>query len=351
MSRPDYSFLDRLLHRVALGSNRMGRLWFDLEESKASRVPPPVIQAPVFIAGMARSGSTILLNALHGTGLFRSLTYRDMPFILMTGTWKGLSSGSRAESEKTERAHGDRLLVDLDSPEAFEEVFWRTFHGKRYIQDDRVLSHEIPAAELDTFRAFVRHVLLSRDTDSQTRYLSKNNNNLLRLGSIRQAFPDAVLLLPFREPLQQALSLQRQHTLFLERHAQDSFGMDYMNWLGHFEFGLGHKQYMYGDGSNPYDPATLDYWLHCWGDAYDHALQTAPPNAVFVGYEQMCEAPLAGFTRLYSNFDIKADPAVAAGFYSEADRRAAQGYDNTLHDRCLAIHARLVERHLEPATG
>jgi hypothetical protein len=334
-----------LLHRVALGSNRMGRLWFDLEQSKASRTPGPAIEKPVFISGMARSGSTILLNALYDTGLFRSLTYRDMPFILMTGTWKGLSGGSRVESEKTERAHGDRLLVDLDSPEAFEEVFWRTFHGARYIQDDRVIAHEIPASELDSFREFVRHVLLSRDSDTQTRYLSKNNNNLLRLGSIRQAFPDALLLLPFREPLQQALSLQRQHNLFLERHAQDKFGMNYMNWLGHFEFGLGHKQYIYGEGENPYEPETLDYWLHCWGDAYEYALQSAPPDTVFLGYEQMCETPLEGFTRLYSLLGIEADPAVAADFYSGADRRDAQGCDTALHERCLAVHQRLVERH------
>ena len=345
MSRPDYSFLDRLLHRVALGSNRMGRLWFEVEQSKASRGPGPVIEKPVFIAGMARSGSTILLNALYETGHFRSLTYRDMPFILMAGTWKALAGGNRVQSEKTERAHGDRLLVDLDSPEAFEEVFWRTFHGRRYIRGDSVVSHEIPGSELDTFRAFVRHVLLSRDSDTQTRYLSKNNNNLLRLGSIRQAFPDAVLLLPFREPLQQALSLKRQHELFLQRHAQDRFGMDYMNWLGHFEFGLGHKRYIYGEGDNPFDPATLDYWLHCWSDAYDYALRTAPPGTVFLGYEQMCEAPLKGFKGLYPILGIDADPALAADFYSGADRKDAQGFDTTLHERCLAIHARLVERH------
>jgi len=345
LSRPDYSFLDRLLHRVALGPNRMGRLWFDLEQGKASRVSHPVIEKPVFISGMARSGSTILLNALYDTGRFRSLTYRDMPFILMTGTWKGLAGGKRVQSEKTERAHGDRLLVDFDSPEAFEEVFWRTFHGARYIRDDRVLSHEIPAAELDSFREFVCHVLLSRDSDAQARYLSKNNNNLLRLGTIRRAFPDAILLLPFREPLQQALSLKRQHELFLKLHAEDKFGMDYMNWLGHFEFGLGHKRYIYGEGENPFEPATLDYWLHCWGGAYDYALQTAPPGTVFLGYEQMCDAPLEGFKALYPILGIDADPARGAGFYAGADRKDAQGFDTALHERCLAIHARLVARH------
>jgi len=67
---------------------------------------------------------------------------------------------------------------------------------------------------------------------------------------------------------------------------------------------------------------------------------------VYLGYEQLCDAPLEGFTRLFSILDIEADPAVAAAFYSGADRRDAEGYDPALHDRCRAIHARLVERHL-----
>ena len=346
MSRPDYSFLDRLLHRVALGSKRIGKLWFDLEQSKADRSPKPAIAKPVFIAGMARSGSTILLNALYGTGQFRSLTYRDMPFILMSGTWKGISGNIQAKAEKTERAHGDRLMVDFDSPEAFEEVFWRTFHGEAYIYNDRIIAHDVPATVRGKFKQFIRHVLLSHDSDGQTRYLSKNNNNLLRLGSIKQALPDAVLLLPFREPLQQALSLQRQHQLFLEKHAEDHFSMNYMNWLGHYEFGLGHKQYVYGESRNSLDPTTLDYWLLCWHEAYEYALRTSPPDTVFLGYEQMCAAPLETFSRLYPILDITSDPAIAADFYSEADVREAQGYDPELYKSCLATHAKLIERHI-----
>ncbi|MGB1142591.1 MAG: hypothetical protein ACPG1A_16950, partial [Halioglobus sp.] len=109
MANTDYSFIDRLLHRVALGSPRLGRLWFDMEEGRASKAGNCDIDRPVFIAGMARSGSTILLNALYNTGAFRSLTYRDMPFILMSGTWQSMSGGSQAQAEKKERAHGDRL--------------------------------------------------------------------------------------------------------------------------------------------------------------------------------------------------------------------------------------------------
>lgn len=344
MSQPDYSFLDRLLHRMALGSPRMGRIWFDLENSKAERATQPAIDRPVLIAGMARSGSTILLNALYDTGQFRSLNYRDMPFIMMAGTWQGLAIGNQQQAQRKERAHGDRLLVDYDSPEAFEEVFWRTFHGDAYIFDDRVVVHDVPADVQAKYRQFMAHVLISGN--GQRRYLAKNNNNLLRLPSLRQAVGDAILLIPFREPLQQALSLRRQHELFLEKHAQDRFSMQYMNWLGHYEFGLGHKRYEYGDASNPYAPETLDYWLFCWRDAYEHALANVPEGAVFIGYEQLCAEPLDGFTRLLPRLSIDVDPAKAASFYSAAEARPAEGYDAALYESCLETQGKLLQRHL-----
>ena len=36
----------------------------------------------VFVSGLARSGTTALLNALYQSGTFASLSYDDMPFIL-----------------------------------------------------------------------------------------------------------------------------------------------------------------------------------------------------------------------------------------------------------------------------
>ncbi len=115
-------------------------------------------------------------------------------------------------------------------------------------------------------------MLNSSDASSRSSYLPKNNNNLLRLAVLRQTFSDAVLLMPFRNPVQQAVSLLRQHHLFLEQHAIDRFSLQYMNWLGHFEFGLGHKEYHYTDTINPHQPDTLDYWLQCWASAYAYAL-------------------------------------------------------------------------------
>ena len=41
------------------------------------------VKEHVFITGLARSGTTILLNALYKSNIFASLTYSDMPFVLL----------------------------------------------------------------------------------------------------------------------------------------------------------------------------------------------------------------------------------------------------------------------------
>ena len=57
---------------------------------------------------------------------FASLTYQDMPFILSPNIWSKLNKNSIV-IDKQERAHNDGIKIDTNSPEAFEEIFWKTF--------------------------------------------------------------------------------------------------------------------------------------------------------------------------------------------------------------------------------
>jgi hypothetical protein len=345
LSRPDYGPLARTLHRLALGSRLVGQTSFDLEEMTSRSAEQLDIIQPVFICGLARSGSTILLNALHQTGSFRSLTYRDMPFVLMSGMWRKLSAGSRIQREQRERAHGDRIMVDYDSPEAFEEVFWRVFYGDKYIFEDQIVCHTPPKSVRKNFHRFVGHVLKSREHESQARYLSKNNNNLLRMPTLSRVFPDAVIIIPFRDPVQQALSLLKQHQLFNKMHDSDRFSMEYMNWLGHFEFGLGHKHYDYGYPNNPFSPLDLDYWLQGWLDSYNFALESAPDDAIFLGYEQLCDAPRAVFTKLAPLISLEADATIAASYYKSGEKHIVDTPRNELTEKCEQTYTKLGSHH------
>ena len=50
----------------------------------------------------------------------------------------------------------------------------------------------------------------------KNRYISKNNQNIKRINSLINNYPDSKVIIPFREPLQHTFSLITQHkNLFL----------------------------------------------------------------------------------------------------------------------------------------
>ena len=120
----NYSWLQQKLHQLALSSQFMREVTFDVEDSAIT-----INQTDdnhVFVSGLARSGTTILLNTIYESDEFASLSYQDMPFVLAPNLWSKLSF-SKQDIELLERAHGDGIKVSIESPEAFEEVFWMTF--------------------------------------------------------------------------------------------------------------------------------------------------------------------------------------------------------------------------------
>lgn len=291
-----YSALDKLLHRLALQFAPLAELSFDIDQSMArsNQSVPPVEdlrnQRHVFVTGLARAGTTVLMRRFHATGEFRSLTYRDMPFVLAPNFWQKIAGRNKRDLKAGERAHGDRLVVDADSPESLDEVFWRVFCGHDYIQTDHLRSHQPDPDTIQRFASYVRAILCAEDPP-KTRYLSKNNNNILRLGAIRSAFPNALILIPFREPLSHAASLHHQHQQFQSSQAEDPFIQTYMTWLAHHEFGHGHRPFRLENQALSYSANSLDYWLTLWCQVYRWLEATKPADAQFVCYEQLCTDP------------------------------------------------------------
>ncbi len=286
-----YSRADRLLHRIALGSPALLEATFDIERAthrgKIAAVP---IRRPVFIAGLARAGTSILTRLLHQGGGFAAPSYRDLPFPLAPNSWARL--GGKRHVEASERGHGDGLTHDLDSPEAIEEVFWRALEGKRYLRRDGLAPAAPDPETLAAFRDYVRLVLLRH---GGARYLSKNNNNILRLEALATSFPDALLIHPFRDPLQQALSLLSQHRRAARLAGEDPFRRRFMTWLGHHEFGADHRPFLFdGAPGRDEDPTGVGYWLKLW-DSVHRALLSAPARVrerqFFVDYDALCASP------------------------------------------------------------
>ena len=259
----DYSALDRLFHRTVLGMPVLGEMLFDLEKARHGSNLPEVTR-PVFVTGLARAGTTILMRALFSSGQFASLTYADMPLVLAPNLWSGLRR-SRSAGPAKERAHGDGILVDFEAPEALEEVFWRLKAAEGYIRPDGLWPHTPDAEDLADYRSY--QALICKRY-GKTRYLAKNNNLMLRLPAILDALPEATVLVLVRDPLAQAQSLFDQHRRFA---ASDRFTRDYMRWLAHHEFGADQRPYrLPGRAAPEGGPDELRYWLDQWIAAYSH---------------------------------------------------------------------------------
>jgi len=324
----DYSALDRVLHRLALGNRAVAEMAHDIERGRYLKSSPESRGGKhVFVTGLARAGTTILMREIHATGQFGSLTYADMPFVLAPNLWAGLSR--KKAGSRTERAHGDGIEVDMNSPEALEEVYWRVFHGADYISAAGLAPHT-PAR--DAMEGYLDYLRLILRRTGKSRYLAKNNNAILRLRPQARALPDSLFLIPVRAPLPHAQSLLHQHRRFL---AADPFTAEYMTWLAHHEFGATQRPFLIGRGPTG-DPMTLDYWLSLWIAVYTDlgAAAAELPNALIVPHEDLVGNP-ALWPALCGKLGVNSTPLSEA---RETGPRAAEAHDPALAAEAGAVY-------------
>ena len=337
----DYSFLSILLHQVSLASPFVSEALFDIEKSLyLSKSKEPTNEHHVFVCGLARAGTTVLMRRLYESREFVSLTYRDMPLVLSPNLWRSLNKFSQKSKKLEERAHGDGLLVDFDSPEALEEVFWKTKCGDDYIQDNGLTTMTADEETIQDFRNYVALILKDHDTH---RYLSKNNNNIIRLTSISNAFPKATILVPFRRPEQQAYSLMKQHQRFCELHSTDRFSKKYMTWLVHHEFGSDHRPFILDEQTSPrQDPESLNYWLEIWLQTYTYLVDNLSNNTHLVCYETLCDDSGRVWRELAKRLQIDdhSGTLTFSGSYHQGD----WSLDATLLDDARALYDTLRSR-------
>ena len=100
-----------------------------------------------------------------------------MPFITCPNLWSKINF-SKKNILNHERAHKDGIKIDLQSPEAFEEVFWRSQFNLKY--KDKIIYEDNHHTEKISkeFKSFIKLIILK---DKKKYYLSKNNNNIVRI--------------------------------------------------------------------------------------------------------------------------------------------------------------------------
>ena len=347
-----YGRMERCLHWLALEPAAVRQLTFDLERLFA--LPARAVQSngygpadgAVYVCGLARSGTTMLLRILDECEDFRSLNYRDMPFVLAPNLWARFSHHARKESVTAERAHGDGILVNVDSPEGLEAVFWRTYGTQTSSPD--CFSYDEPDAEVlanfADYRALVANPRTEPVTGKLRRYLSKNNNNLLRLGSLCDD-TSATVLLVYRDPVATARSLHRQHLRFCASQAEDTFTRSYMGWLSHYEFGLDHRPFCFAvpGMDDSLNPEGLNYWLDYWDAVYRHVLAQSELRFSLVHHDALRAEPAATLAAIFAELGVEADSALLAQQISAPDSVSDDGFSDELLRRAAATYRELLD--------
>jgi len=316
-----YGWLDRFLHRTAFRAGTAQQALADVEAMMYEDTLSDIsVEHPVFITSLPRSGTTILLRLLWDSGHFASHTYQDMPFVLCPLVWDQYTGQFAGEATTRERAHGDGLQVSETSPEAFEEMIWKHFWPEHYEADRiRPWGPDDQNGEFDSFfEAHMRKIIAVRQKEApgRQRYVSKNNLNIARLAAPPSPMRDGTFLIPFRTPVQQAASMHRQHERFLEIHAEDDFVREYMEAIGHQEFGEGLKPVHFDDWlADAPSPHGLDFWLRYWVVAYRHVLRHADESTVLLSYARLTENPESALAGLAHSIDVP-----EADLVSQADR-------------------------------
>ncbi|TWT68754.1 sulfotransferase [Crateriforma conspicua] len=240
----------------------------------------------IIVTGLARAGTTAMLRVLHSNDQTWCLTYRQMPFPMAPRLWKTVN---RARSRAVERTHRDGLLVDLDSPEAFDEFVWRVILKEHYYRDGTLHRHAVSAQQIEQFKR-----LATVGASPSSVYLSKNNNFLLRAESFLKQTPQYTLVLVYRDPIQHAQSLLRQHRLHCQLQQQSPFVLDYMDMLGHHEFGLNRRDFVFeSQAFRHHDADSFDYWIERWLDYYRYALTLPRDRIRIIGNDAVRNDPVS----------------------------------------------------------
>jgi hypothetical protein len=291
------------------------------------------IERPIYIAGVARSGSTILLEMLARHPDVATHQYRDFPLLFAPVYWDRAFGRKQADNAAPEeRAHKDRIKVTPASPEAMEEVLWMAFF--KHLHDptrSQVLDASTSAPAFEGFyRYHLKKMLMIR---SGRRYLAKGNYNITRLGYLLKLFPDARFVVPVREPRWHVASLIKQHRLFSAAEQADHRILKHMRRLGHFEFGLDRRVINTGDQEAAAWIQTLwstgrdiEGYARLWSSVYGFVLDAIAADpavaraTLIVRYEDFCQDPQAKLAEIATQAGLSFPTKVIASMAEEVSR-------------------------------
>lgn len=307
--------------------DRHKRLWIRLGNLETRLLAEPLtavnIEQPIYITGLARSGSTLLLEILSWVPETVTHRYRDYPPLYTPYFWnRFLDYTPQQKAEPTERTHRDGIFITAESPEAFEEILWMAFFPHLHEPGvNAVLDEQTDNPGFEAFyRDHIRKLLLLR---AGQRYLSKGNYNVTRLGYLLKLFADARFVIPVREPVWHIASLMKQHALFCQGLRHSARALAHLQRVGHYEFGLDRRPINAADTTTTQQitelwerGAEVEGWARYWDHIHTHLADALARNphlrkaALIVRYEDLCRAPAETIRTLFDHCRLPLTDAV-----------------------------------------
>jgi hypothetical protein len=257
------------------------------------------IRKPIYISALARSGTTIITEMFSKSNDVCSHTYSDFPGVF-TPYWKNWlqQKNKFLAGEKIVRAHEDRIMINNDSPEAFEEVIWMYFYPDLHNKNTPIRNILDNKEFINFYKNNIKKHLLVKN---KTRYVSKANYNINRIEAILDVFPDAKFIVPIRHPVNHIASLIKQHNMYLKA-AIDNPKIDVqLAASGHFEFG-NNRRIVEMPGSRCFEKANefwndnqgIKGWAYYWNSIYLSLTELKQKSALLnnaikiIKYEDLC---------------------------------------------------------------
>jgi hypothetical protein len=258
--------MNKVFHQIVFKQTILNKLFYEFEKKECvNRNFERII-----ISGLARSGTTSILRELAKNACTCSLSYKNMPLVLAPRMQKLLNYFFEINVKDVERSHQDGLKINTSSYEAFDEVFFQLYEKNIYTFKNHLIEYN--SMYINSYIEFINHLLI---VNNRNIYVTKNNNHILRLQKIIETGKFKIFI-TFRNPLMQSASLEKQDSIHSGLHSKDSFALDYMNYLGHYEFGMNKKYFKFKNARvNVLDYEGNDFWLAQWINYYDYLIMLA----------------------------------------------------------------------------
>jgi hypothetical protein len=272
----------------------------DWETAALDDLLPPVDPRPIWVTGLVRSGSTLLIDFLAQHRDIATHRHRDYPFVVTPSWWSlAYALTPRLPARPRERAHGDGLLVTPDSPDAYEEMIW-------------------PLADLVSSERFAMlhrdHLRKIQYVRRRPRYAAKAHRHAGRIEKLRAMYPGARFVIPVRDPVQQVASAMRQHARFLDAAARNPRVARHMASAGHTEFGPGREPPSAASEEEAVAIAEAwaggdeaRGWALAWRSVYGVLRRDAGPDALWLPFEDLCLSPAASLRRVLEFAELPDD--------------------------------------------